>query len=357
MIEKLKESYNKLRNKEFTFYFFVVDSANIPNGSMFYSYVMAKEIQDLGYNVKMLYQYEGEDKSIPERSFIGVGEWLGKEYSEGLEHINMNATEIKFTNLDYILIPMAMPSLTLALREYNVPSKVIMLCNNPVLPLSTYDIGANYHMYGFNEVWCASEECVTVLKSLVSSQTGIRVVKPSKGVTDIDITLSKKPLSVGVYTINERDMRELYNTFITLYPEYNFITFTPTRMYSYEKYEEIVRSTPILVWIDDSSVNGQTLREFMSSTNIILAKRNGFISENTDCFSHRLMVWTDSIYEIAVKLGSVVKGFLNGEEDNVGKSIKESSTIEDSNDCSVKTIVNQIIDSAILKLDTKINLG
>ena len=94
-IERIEETINSLQNKDFTLYFFVVDSKNVPNGTMQYIYQIAKTLQDKKYKVKMVYQMENEyaksevmelkrkEKPIDERRiFHGVGEWMGKEYSK-----------------------------------------------------------------------------------------------------------------------------------------------------------------------------------------------------------------------------------------------------------------------------------
>ena len=104
-IEHIEEAIKRLKNNDFTLYFFVVDSKNVPNGRMQYIYQIAKVLSDKNYKVKMLYQLENEyteeelselkrkEKPIDEnRTFIGVGEWLGEEYMK-IEHLNISKKE------------------------------------------------------------------------------------------------------------------------------------------------------------------------------------------------------------------------------------------------------------------------
>ena len=106
-IEHINEAISRLEKNEFTFYFFVVDCKNVPNGRMQYIYQLAKTLADKNYNVKMLYQLENEytqdelddlkrkEKPIDDnRTFCGVGEWLGEEYME-LEHVNISKNDWK----------------------------------------------------------------------------------------------------------------------------------------------------------------------------------------------------------------------------------------------------------------------
>ena len=57
-LERLNEAINNLKTNNFTFYFFVVDCKNVPNGRMQYIYQLAKTLSDKNYKVKMLYQLE-----------------------------------------------------------------------------------------------------------------------------------------------------------------------------------------------------------------------------------------------------------------------------------------------------------
>jgi hypothetical protein len=122
-LEHVETAIKNLEDKTFTLYFFVVDSKNVPNGSMQYMYQLAKTLQDKGYTVKMLYQLEKEyseqelnklkrkEKAIDEsRVFTGVCEWLGSEYST-LEHLNISKYEWKVSPSDFLFIPEAFSSL------------------------------------------------------------------------------------------------------------------------------------------------------------------------------------------------------------------------------------------------------
>ena len=59
-IERIEQAISNFKENNFTFYFFVIDSKNIPNGNLAYIYEIAKTLSDKGFNVKMLYQLENE---------------------------------------------------------------------------------------------------------------------------------------------------------------------------------------------------------------------------------------------------------------------------------------------------------
>ena len=54
-LERIEETIKNLKGNNFTFYFFIVDCKNVPNGSIQYFYFFALKICDKKYNVFMLY--------------------------------------------------------------------------------------------------------------------------------------------------------------------------------------------------------------------------------------------------------------------------------------------------------------
>ena len=72
-IERITKEIERIDKNENKIYFFVIDSAGSPSGSLEYIYKLAYLLKESGYNVAMLYQKEEE--------FIGVESWLGTKYS------------------------------------------------------------------------------------------------------------------------------------------------------------------------------------------------------------------------------------------------------------------------------------
>ena len=70
--KKIENSIERLTKKTFTIMFFVVDTKGVPSGSLAYIYETAYQLQQAGYNVKMLHA---------EKEFVGVGDWLGEKYA------------------------------------------------------------------------------------------------------------------------------------------------------------------------------------------------------------------------------------------------------------------------------------
>ena len=95
MLNIVDENILKLKNKEYTLYFFVLDTKGNPSTSIEYIYHTALTLSKRGYNVVMLHQ---------EEEFIGVGEWLGSEYAS-LTHMNIDKDNVEVSPSDFLFIP------------------------------------------------------------------------------------------------------------------------------------------------------------------------------------------------------------------------------------------------------------
>ena len=97
-LEKVREEIAKIDNKKSNIYFFVLDTKGVPSGSLEYIYKLAMIAKNAGYNTGILYQLEKNDE------FVGVEEWLGKDYAE-LPHYNVSKDEVEITPSDVVFIP------------------------------------------------------------------------------------------------------------------------------------------------------------------------------------------------------------------------------------------------------------
>ena len=132
---RISDAISEIEKKDFTMFFFVADSKNTPNSSMEYMYQLAKTVSDNGYKVCMLYQLDNEyteeeleeikTKELPEdvnRTFIGVGEWLGEEYAS-LPHLNISKGTWSVAPSDFLFIPEAFSSLMFQTHQHHVPRR------------------------------------------------------------------------------------------------------------------------------------------------------------------------------------------------------------------------------------------
>ena len=142
VISRIENEIIKLQNKDFTLFFFAMDSKNIPSGSLVQTYDLALTMKKLGYNVKMLYQIENElsERQVKKMKmkgtydpgdmqvFCGVTGWMGEEYGE-LEHINISKKgSWQVSPSDFLFIPEAFASLMSQTYVYKIPCQKSKNC-------------------------------------------------------------------------------------------------------------------------------------------------------------------------------------------------------------------------------------
>lgn len=280
--ERIDEAISNLENNKFTFYFFVVDCKNVPNGSTQYIYQLAKTLADKNYNVKMLYQLENEyteselnelkrkDKPIDERRvFTGVGEWLGEDYMK-LPHMNISKEEWKVGPSDFLFIPEVFSSLMKQTYQYKAPCKRIAILNNYDYITEFIPFNDEWGTYGIRDVITNTDYQGKLIQSVfpyIRSKTLSPYIpecfrKPIK----------PKKLIVNIVSKHTEDVNKIIKQFYWKYPMYKFIAFRDLRGYPREKFAEFLQESAITVWIDNETPFGYSAIEAIRSGNIVIGK-------------------------------------------------------------------------------------
>lgn len=154
VINRIESAISDLKKKNFTIYFFVIDTKGTPNGSTQYIYEMGKELIDLGYNVTMLHQ---------EKEFIGVGEWLGQEYA-AMPHACLENENIKISTADFLIIPEIFANVMNQTKE--LPCKRIILCQNVNYISEFIPLGVSWENYNITDIITTSKTQANDIKAL-----------------------------------------------------------------------------------------------------------------------------------------------------------------------------------------------
>lgn len=354
VLNRVNETISKLTDKDFTLYFFVIDSKNIPNGSTQYSYQIAKTLFDLGYKVKMVYQIENEltpkaikklekeGKVVPEEMvFTGVGDWLGEEYMK-IPHLNIATSEWRISPADFLFIPEAFSSLMKQTYQYKAPCKRIVLLHNFDYVTDFIPFNDEWITYGINDAVVNTESQSELVKS-VFPYVKTNILPPY-----IEECFRKpvkqKKLAINIVSKKTDDVNKVIKQFYWKYPMYRFITFRDLRNYSKEKYAEYLKETPITIWIDDETPFGYSALEAMRCGNIVVGKVPQRIPEwmgdEDGLFDNG--VWTYNINSIPDILAKVIGSWMRDEVPNV---IYEN--IEKLNDLYTKEQWNKNVDDMI----------
>ena len=88
-VEKANELLSRLDNKDFTFYFFTLDTKGNPVAGVANIYEHVKVLNELGY--KACIMHEKDDyalRSKEDDTHMAISDWLGEEYA-ALPHISI----------------------------------------------------------------------------------------------------------------------------------------------------------------------------------------------------------------------------------------------------------------------------
>lgn len=282
VLENLENTIKNLNKKEFTMYFFVVDSRNTPNGSMEYIYRLAKTLQDKGYNIKMVYQLENEytqeeiqaleDKNeiIDEnRKFIGVTDWLGEEFKT-LEHLNISTNEWKISPSDFLFIPEVFSSLMFQTFKHHITCKRYVILQNYNYVTEFIPLGVQWANYGISDVIVNTPYNEQQIKE-VFPYVKTKLIQPCI-TNQFRKPLLEKKLIVNIITKKQSDVNRIIKQFYWKYPIYNFISFRDVRNFPKEQYSELLKEGAITIWVDTETPFGYSALEAMRCGNIVIGK-------------------------------------------------------------------------------------
>lgn len=282
VLENLENTIKNLNKKEFTMYFFVVDSRNTPNGSMEYIYRLAKTLQDKGYNIKMVYQLENEytqeeiqaleDKNeiIDEnRKFIGVTDWLGEEFNT-LEHLNISTNEWKISPSDFLFIPEVFSSLMFQTFKHHITCKRYVILQNYNYVTEFIPLGVQWANYGISDVIVNTPYNEQQIKE-VFPYVKTKLIQPCI-TNQFRKPLLEKKLIVNIITKKQSDVNRIIKPFYWKYPIYNFISFRDVRNFPKEQYSELLKEGAITIWVDTETPFGYSALEAMRCGNIVIGK-------------------------------------------------------------------------------------
>ena len=241
VINRIENEVSKLKKKDFTFFFFVVDSKNVPSGSVVYSYELALSLKKLGYNVTMLYQLEnemnprqkmkliekGNYNPMDENVFCGVGDWMGKEYAE-LPHLNIAKKDAwHIAPSDFLFIPEAFAALMSQTYVYKIPCQRYVLLYNFDYVTDMIPFGAQWINFGIRDCIAVSDLQAKLIQD-VMPYVKANVLKPYIP-EYFRKPVEPKQLIVNVISKRQSDVKKLMKTFYWKYPVQSPCGLTPRR--------------------------------------------------------------------------------------------------------------------------------
>jgi hypothetical protein len=320
-VKKLKDSIEKIKNKDFGIYFFTIDTKGNPTAGVANIYEHAKTLKDLGFNAHILhdkndYRLNGNEEGM------GVTDWLGKEYGE-IPHISIESQELQVGPQDFVIIPEAFSSIMK--QTVNFPCKRVVFLQSYEYVFEMLEIGENWGTFGINEVITTTntlkEYINSVFRNLNTEVVPVGIPEFFKN--------SDKP-KIPTISISARDNRELLKivkVFFQKYPHYRFVTFRDMSGMSRKEFANELGKSFLGVWVDEISSFGTFPIECMKSDTPVIGKIPrmvpewmGKLDDNGNLNLNDNGVWTANLNSLPDLIATMVGLYI---EDSIPQNLTE----------------------------------
>ena len=305
MIRIVEENIQKMENKSFNIFFFVIDTKGNPSGSLEYIYRTALTLKELGYNTAILHQ---------EEEFVGVRDWLGDKAAD-LPHYNIEKENVEISASDFLFIPEILSSVMSQTKT--LPCKRVIILQNHNFMADFMPVGVTPFDVNINEMVVTTN----ALKDIADEYfPGIKthIVRPVVDPVFRNNDTPKK-LIINVISRSQDDISRIVKPFYWKYPVYKWVSFRDLRGVTQEVFADALREGAITLWLDDITDFGYSALEAAKSGSIVLAKVPStptdwtFVhqeSEDKKESSNGLnpaFIWFDDIHRVPDMIASVVR--------------------------------------------------
>lgn len=273
-IEQIKGIIEKLEKKDFSLYFFTLDTKGNPTAGVANIYEHVKLLNELGYNAKILHE-KNDYKLRGDESGMGISDWLGEEYAK-LPHSSIEGQNLNIEPSDFIIIPEVFASVMDQIKSF--PCRKIVLSQSYDYLLELLPIGKRWDIdYGFNHVITTSEKQAEYVRSLFPL-VSTHVVPISIPNYFKENEKPKVPV-IAILTRNQGEAAKIAKTFYLQYPIYKWVSFKELRGLSRKQFAEELSKCCLAVWVDDSSGFGTFPIEAMECGTPVIGKIPNMIPE------------------------------------------------------------------------------
>lgn len=307
--EQINEILSKIDNKDFSFYFFTLDTLGNPVAGVANIYEHVKVLNELGYRAYIMHE-KNDYKVRGDETSMGINDWLGEEYAS-LPHISIEGQQLSVNPTDYIIIPEIFANVMDQVKQF--PCKKIVFSQSYDYLLELLPIGKKWHYdYGFTDVITTSQRQANYIQNLFQ---GINTHIVPVGIADY-FKPSEKPKTpiVTIVTRNHGDAKKIANAFYLQFPVYKFVTFKELRGMPKTQFAEELGKSCLAVWIDDQAGFGTFPLEAMQSETPVIGKIPNMVPEwmeNTneggDITLKNNGVWTNTTLNIPELIGTYMK--------------------------------------------------
>lgn len=323
IVQRIETEIGKLKDKSFKVLFYVPDAKNNATGYISYIYQMALTLQQLGYNVKMLYQLDNEytaeelkkldleNQPIDDnRVFVGVTESLGEKYAT-LEHANIQNEELEVSPSDFLIIPEVYSSVMNQTKKLSC--KRIILTQNYNYLTDFIQVGVSWANFGITDTITSCLNQAELVNS-VFPYVKTKVLTPYIPSYFYEGNEPKK-LIVNIITKSQKDANKIIKPFYWKYPMYKWVSFRDLRSYPREMFADYLREGAITIWVDSDTQFGYAPLEAIKSGNIVIGKIPELIPEwmlsedKTQLLDNG--IWFNDINSVHKIIADVIRTWIN----------------------------------------------
>ena len=334
VIENIEKEIAKIDKKEKRSYFFVIDTKGVPSGSLEYIYNLALILKKEGYDVNMLHT---------EEEFVGVGAWLGNEYTE-IPHFNVNKGEVGTSPSDILFIPEIFSQVMNQTR--NLPCKRVVILQNYDYVVEQMPYAAQWGDFGIMEGITNSDHQAAELNE-VFPYVKLKKVRPF--ISNVfGSTIAPKKMVINVISKDQSDIKRIVKPFYWKFPHFKWVSFKELRNLSKDEFAKELREGAVTIVVDETASFMYSALEAMKSGSITMVKvptttldwASG--DELPNC-----CVWFNDYDTLHKQVASVVRSWITDKVPTVlaeeAKKIYDEYT-EDATKADILTYVTDVLD-------------
>jgi len=322
--EQIISVISKLESKDFSLYFFTLDTKGNPVAGVANIYEHVKVLTELGYSAHILHE-KNDYKRYGDENENGISNWLGEEYAN-LSHVSIESGVLNVGPQDFLIIPEVFSTVMQQKEVRSLPCKKVVFSQSPEYIFELLPLGRRWTDFGFNDAITTSEKQATYLKTLFPSL--------KTHVVPVSIPSYFKPYKkpnlpiVALHTRNQADITKITKAFYLQYPIYKWLTFKDMRGLSRAQFADELSKCCLAVWVDDQAGFGTFPVEAMECGLTVIGKVPNTVPEwmeETDESGNTVLkyngIWTSSTNNIPELISTYMKLWL---EDSVPQDLIDS---------------------------------
>jgi hypothetical protein len=355
-LERIKNSIEKINNKDFGIYFFTIDTKGNPTAGVATIYEHVKKLRELGYNAQILHD-KNDYKLREDEEGMGIAEWLGEEYAN-LPHVSIESQQLQVGPSDFVVIPEAFASIIK--QTANFPCKRVVFLQSYEYIFEMLEIGEGWGQFGITDVITTNQKLSDYVNSLFR---GLRTDIVPVGIPKYFKTNEKPKIpTVAMVARDKRELLKIVKIFYQKYPHYRFITFRDMAGLPRETFAEELSKSFLGVWVDELSSFGTFPLECMKTNTPVIGKIPrmvpewmGDVDQNGNLNLNDNGVWTPNLNAIPDIIATMVGLYL---EDALPENIlsgmsewKDKYTTEES-DKILSEVYDGLFKRRLVELET-----